>query len=79
MEKKKVKLFELFAGIGAPRQALKNLGKEKLALQGFPDLKSISEYQKHIVAGNSINVYVLMYIFENLTIDENKKIQSLLF
>lgn len=60
-------------------KASKLLGKEKLELQGFPDIKSISENQKHIVAGNSINVYVLMYIFENLEIDENKKIQSLLF
>lgn len=29
--------------------------------------------QKHIVAGNSINVFVLMYIFENLSIDKTKK------
>lgn len=60
-------------------KASKLLGTEKLALQGFPDVKCISENQKHVVAGNSINVYVLMYIFENLSIDNDKKIQTLLF
>lgn len=38
-------------------------GKEKLKLQGFPDIECINENQKHIVAGNSINVNVLKYIF----------------
>lgn len=38
-------------------------GTEKLALQGFPDVKCISDTQKHIVAGNSINIPNLIYVF----------------
>lgn len=69
-----------FIKINKQGQASKLKGSEKLALQGFDDLKTISENQKHIVAGNSINVYVLMYIFENLVVDTSeKKVQSLLF
>lgn len=38
-------------------------GEEKLKLQNFPDIECISENKKHFVAGNSINVNVLEYIF----------------
>lgn len=38
-------------------------GTEKLALQGFSNIESISDTQKHIVAGNSINIPNLIYVF----------------
>lgn len=38
-------------------------GTEKLALQGFPNIECISDNQKHIVAGNSINIPALIYIY----------------
>lgn len=38
-------------------------GQEKLKLQGFPDIKCLGDNAKHIVAGNSINVEVLKYLF----------------
>ena len=54
-------------------------GSEKLALQGFPDIKCLSNRQKHIVAGNSINIPNLMYVYSvfGLDIQANNKINEL--
>lgn len=48
---------------GEVKNASKLKGTEKLALQGFPDIECISDNQKHIVAGNSINIPALIYIY----------------
>lgn len=54
-------------------------GTEKLALQGFPNIECISDNQKHIVAGNSINIPTLIYIYSCLGIGilQNNKMSEL--
>ena len=44
-------------------------GSEKLALQGFPNIECITDNQQHIVAGNSINIPALIYIYSCLGIE----------
>ena len=54
-------------------------GTEKLALQGFPDIECISDNQKHIVAGNSINIPNLIYVYSvfGLEIQPENKMDEL--
>lgn len=54
-------------------------GKEKLRLQGFPDIECLSDNQKHIVAGNSINIPNLIYVFTvfGMKIQEQNKMSEL--
>lgn len=56
---KRIKILELFGGIGACSKALERLGFEKAA-------KVNSNRQLYKQAGNSIVVNVLYYILNNL-------------
>nr|DAI83867.1 MAG TPA: Cytosine specific methyltransferase [Caudoviricetes sp.] len=54
-------------------------GKEKLELQGFPNIECVSNAQKHILAGNSINIPNLMYVYTvfGIKIQPENKINEL--
>ena len=62
-------LIKLNFDNGELRNASYLKGIEKLALQGFPDIECISERQKHIVAGNSINIPNLIYVYSVFGLD----------
>lgn len=56
-------LIKLSFNNGKLKNASYLKGSEKLALQGFPNIECVSNAQKHIVAGNSINIPNLIYVF----------------
>lgn len=56
-------LIKLSFDNGELKNASYLTGKEKLRLQGFPDIECLSDNQKHIVAGNSINIPNLIYVY----------------
>lgn len=72
-------LIKLKIDNGVLKNASYLTGSEKLALQGFPDIECISNAQKHIVAGNSINVPNLIYVFSifGMEIQSENKINEL--
>lgn len=72
-------LIKLSFNNGELKNASYLKGAEKLALQGFPDIECVSNAQKHILAGNSINIPNLIYVYSvfGMKIQQKNKINEL--